>query len=524
MISGQSALTPGNRGGHGQPQVTVIRDYQACIPLTRILGEGDLVLLLTPVVTPHEQSGSDPFEPFGRALAARHPWIRHVPYTARNGITTTHVGFIKRAKMVIFVVSGPPSAGQVSQVEIAEVSRAVGTERPHVIVACDNIQELGLMEARFPTIVQLSGYASSDMRAAAATLFGESAGVGTSGVKVQELIMAPTHWPPEEWDGLDVTPVYELWNHCLPDQFHLERFPLQNLLQRDGYAMHFVVRLPDTREIVGFCATYTTFVDKAGERLIGSLAMIIVKSPYRRRGIGKSLYEHALRQLKRIRGVDRLRLGSTYPRLLSGIPVGFSSEEWFRRRGWTMDRLGPGRGQYICDWLLKIEDWPDGRFSTVPLGLVFRQATFEDFQSVSDFIENETARKDYTGWYDQYMNLAHDGRFDDIILGLDRSRIVAAALVYTNGNGSTLASDLPWAGTIGTDVGGVTCICISDDNGAMTSSKDTIMIRLLDRCIKALRDQGMQRVYLDAIKGGDEGFQSMGFQKWASYNEIWQQI
>lgn len=49
-----------------------------------------------------------------------------------------------------------------------------------------------------------------------------------------------------------------------------------------------------------------------------------------------------------------------------------------------------------------------------------------------------------------------------------------------------------------------------DDNGAMTSSKDTIMIRLLDACITVLRDQGMQRVYLDAIKGGDEGFQSMG--------------
>ncbi|KAI0457874.1 hypothetical protein F5B21DRAFT_54500 [Xylaria acuta] len=524
MISGQSVLTPGNRGGPRQPQVTVIRDYQACIPLTRILGEGDIVLLLTPVVIPHEQNGSDPFEPFGRALATRHPWIRHVPYTARNGITNTHVGFIKRAKAIIFIISGPPYAGQISQVELAEVSRTVGDERPHIIVACGNAHDFGLVEISFPTIVQLSGYSSVDLRAAAAVLFGESAGAGTGGVKVQELIMAPKHWPPEEWDGRDVNPVYDLWNHCLPDQFHLEKFPLQNLLQRDGYAMHFVVRLPETREIIGFCATYTTFVDKAGERLIGSLAMIIVKSPYRRRGVGRSLYEHALGRLKRIRGVDRLKLGSTYPRLLSGIPAGFSSEEWFQRRGWPMDRLGPGRGQYICDWLLKIEDWPDGGFSTVPPGLVFRQATFDDFQSVLDFIEKETARKDYTGWYDQYMNLAQEGRLNDIILGLDRARIVAAALIYTPHDGSPLALDIPWARTIGRDVGGVTCICIADDNGAMTSSKDTIMIRLLDACITVLRDQGMQRVYLDAIKGGDEGFQSMGFQKWARYSELWQQI
>ncbi|KAJ2987733.1 hypothetical protein NUW58_g4340 [Xylaria curta] len=521
MISGQSVLTPGNRGGPRQPQVAVIRDRQACIPLTRILEEGDIVLLLTPVVTPLEQNGSDPFEPFGRALAIRHPWIRHVPYTARNGITTTHVGFIKRAKAVIFVISGPPNSGQLSQAEIADVSRTVGDERPHIIIACGNVHDWALAEVNFPTIVQLSGYSPVDLRAAAALLFGESMGAGTSGVKVQELIMAPKHWPPEEWDARDVTPVYELWNHCLPNQFHLERFPLQNLLQRDGYAMHFIVRLPETREIIGFCATYTTFVDKAGERLIGSLAMIIVKSPYRGRGVGRSLHDHAMKQLKRIRGVDRLKLGSTYPRLLSGVPTGFSSEDWFQRRGWPMDRLGPGRGQYICDWLLKIEDWPNGGLSTAPLGLLFRPATFDDFQSVVGFIENETARKDYTGWYDQYMNLAQDGRLNDIILGLDRSRIVAAALVYTPHDGSPLALDLPWARTIGPDVGGVTCICIADDTGAMISSKDTVMIRLLDTCITVLRERGMQRVYLDAIRGGDEGFQSMGFQKWARYSELW---
>jgi len=44
----------------------------------------------------------------------------------------------------------------------------------------------------------------------------------------------------------------------------------------------------------------------------------------------------------------------------------------------------------------------------------------------------------------------------------------------------------------------------------MRSSKDTVMIRLLDACIAALRQKGMQRIYLDAIRGGEEGFQSMG--------------
>ncbi len=36
------------------------------------------------------------------------------------------------------------------------------------------------------------------------------------------------------------------------------------------------------------------------------------------------------------------------------------------------------------------------------------------------------------------------------------------------------------------------------------------MIRLLDACVRSLREQGMRKMFLDAIKGGYEGFQSIG--------------
>ena len=36
------------------------------------------------------------------------------------------------------------------------------------------------------------------------------------------------------------------------------------------------------------------------------------------------------------------------------------------------------------------------------------------------------------------------------------------------------------------------------------------MIRLLDACVRALREQGMRKMFIDAMKGGQEGFQSIG--------------
>lgn len=36
------------------------------------------------------------------------------------------------------------------------------------------------------------------------------------------------------------------------------------------------------------------------------------------------------------------------------------------------------------------------------------------------------------------------------------------------------------------------------------------MVRLLDACVQVLRQQGMSRMYIDAVRGGDAGFQSIG--------------
>jgi hypothetical protein len=72
------------------------------------------------------------------------------------------------------------------------------------------------------------------------------------------------------------------------------------------------------------------------------------------------------------------------------------------------------------------------------------------------------------------------------------------------------------------------------------------MVRLLDACVQALRQRGMKRMYIDAAKRGEAGFQSMGtrlisftfpmlfrcrfadsfsgFQKWARYRDVWRDV
>ncbi|KAL2268655.1 hypothetical protein VTJ83DRAFT_3501 [Remersonia thermophila] len=529
MLSHAGAVLHGpDMDPKAQPAVTLIQDAQSLMPLSSHLKDEDAILLLTPALVPHvsplnqdpHAPTSDPFEPLGRALAKHHPRVRHVPYVPRNGITETHVVHIRLAAAVVFVISGPPCYGQPSQVGLAEITKSLSDQRPHVVVTCCEMQDVGALDTTFSTVIEAPGFAPSTMEAVADVLFGNPPAAPDPSAHV--LLPPPQPWRIEPWHpDRDVDGIVELWRECFPKQFHLARYQMQSVLRRDGYAMHYVVRDSGAAGIVGFCATYTTYADRDGERLLGSLAALVVRSSHRRRGIGLSLHDHALRQLSRTRGVCRLQLGSTFPRLLCGLPRGSPAEGWFRRRGWPMHPFSsaPGAGHDVADWLLRFKDWPVA--APAPLNLSFRPCEFHEFDRVLDFVDRESRRAGHMGWYDQYAKLAGSMNVRDIILGLEGDAIIAAALTYCRNTGSPAAEDLPWAATLGEHVGGVTCICVGDEVPSGAHRRDAIMIRLLDSCIRLLADQGMKSMLVDAMKGGEEGFQSMGFHIWARYRDVW---
>jgi hypothetical protein len=90
----------------------------------------------------------------------------------------------------------------------------------------------------------------------------------------------------------------------------------------------------------------------------------------------------------------------------------------------------------------------------------FRLCAQEDMVRVLEVVESTSTKQAKMGWFDQYGSLMNGPNVKDVVLGLDNGVIVAVALTYTPSCGSPIASNLPWAGRIGNDVGGVTCICI----------------------------------------------------------------
>lgn len=451
----------------------LVQDRLSHVPIANSLQQGDLLVLLTPVVAPlgDARAARDPFEPLGRSLARFHPWVRHVPYTAEGGITSTHVAFIKRAKVVVFVISGPPCAGQPSQVDLSGLVQRTGDRRPHVVVACCSLHHLDpAVSSSFPTIAQLPDYSPRQLENGADLLFrGPSSHQKSPALPPAPTGLAPPkqpslaqRWAVAEWNkAKDGPAVHDLWAQCMPPRFQLSLASLLAILHRDGYAKHYLVRHPATNDVLGFCATYITYMDSQGENLVGSVAVLFVAASHRKQGIGSALHQEALRGFQRTRGVRRLQLGSTFPRLLCGLPLDHPAEDWFKRRGWLMNNTAPGTGQPINDWLLGFDAWPADRRAAPAGGLAFRQCGFADFDRVLETVARESERHGHMGWYDQYAKLAESVAMSDIILGLAGETIVATAITYIAHSDNPSAEDIPWAASISSDTGGVTCICIT---------------------------------------------------------------
>jgi len=137
------------------------------------------------------------------------------------------------------------------------------------------------------------------------------------------------------------------------------------------------------------------------------------------------------------------------------------NEEWFRRRGWHLEKDVPGQGQVVRDLIVDFAKWQYVHQDSSPTPLQFRLCTQEDMVKVLAMVEQVSTSQAKMGWFDQYSSLMNGPNVKDIVLGIEDDIIIAAALTYTPSCGSQIASNLPWASRLGHDVGGVTCICIS---------------------------------------------------------------
>jgi len=467
-----------------EASVTVVRADRQKMSVFSCLQQTDIVLLLTPVVRPiYPPDGIsgpiDPFECFGQALASRHKKIRHVPYTLQNGITSVHMAFIKRAAAVILVTCNSVRPHQSPQISNAKVVRAACGSKPLVaLAACDPYDLLD--DKSFPTYICTYEYTKPALETAASVIFGERHAPGVLPISIPDSqAKRPQHsWKVDIWEKRrDAFGTADLWKHVLGRQWPMDAATLSGLLDRPGISKHYIVRNPTSKEILGLCATY--FTPRSQGKVIGSLALLLVRPTHVNLGIGLSLHSVAVRELSKAAGIDSMQLGSIFPRFFPGLPVGLAAKDldWFSHRGWKL-----GDDKFVYDLFLDMEkDRPrwhissDTTSTTTTKGSDLLSVSFSicqpsQYPALLAFEERFFPPRDYPGWLEKYHSLRVTDDIADIVLATISTQaslenpygttIIGTALVYSPVGNSQVAKDIPWPKIMGEKVGGIACLSI----------------------------------------------------------------
>jgi len=328
----------------------------------------------------------------------------------------------------------------------------------------------------------------------------------------------------------------DLWRECLGRRWPLDPATLSALLDRPGYGKHFVVRHLTSGELLGLCVTYV-IEDSTGRgghdgnnKVVGSLAALLVRPTHRDLGIGLSLHNCVLRHLRNIPGISSLQLGSIFPRFFPGIPADLPAEDinWFSHRGWKLDGRPTGM---VYDLYMSLDLPSPPSPHPAPPGITISPCRPEQFPSLITFIQQHFGS--FPGWVEKYSSLRDTDDIADAILarradagGDGSGAVVAAAVIYTPVGNSQISKDIPWARTLGERVGGIGLVGVKSSDGSGVEGEDGIMRALLvAKAVEELRMRGCRGVFVDWVDEREvSGYAGVGFLIWGKYREIWSKV
>ena len=376
--------------------ITVVRDKNALLPLSKVLDHDEEVLLLTPLVKPLPASaaartmgvsspgpstitnqagpgmnGESIFRGFGRSLARqRNGRVLHTSYTA-NGVRPMHENLINRASAVVVVTADANrnlyQHGFTKHVAMICRSQldAAGEirEKPFIVVSVSSPYDFAT-DPSIGTYVCTYDFTETALHALVDVLFGSLSPLGSIPGTINQhhkTKRSKHHWLVEDFDAerdgkpldaliaslLNEVPVNQTteFSGCTSSTFLLHNANVEE--------NHGVVRNSSTQEILGFCATY--FFSSTGT---GVLACIMVHPDRRKLSIGNSLHNRAVRLLLQKPGIKRLQLGSRLPSVFLGLPTTSNAarkrlRQWFASMGWNTTVSRP-----ICSMILRnLQSW-----------------------------------------------------------------------------------------------------------------------------------------------------------------------
>lgn len=378
-----------------EQSITVVRDNDNLLPLSRSLLQEEELLLLTPLVKPlpasaatksmmekstarsgglHERwihlekgaimSGEGVFRELGRAMArARNGKLLHTSYTA-NGLRPgqlrhfdrifhylakslnahsllVHENLINRASGIVIVTADANrnlyQTGFTKHVAMmCHMLRASGQKKSLIVVSVSSPYDFA-MDKSIGTYVCTFDFTETAMSCLVRALNGDFIPQGSmpgTMRKSKKVSKTRQQWLVEDYNrDRDARGLDELLKT-------LSRSSTPSLPYLTTTSHSFELFNPNIEEshyVVRNSSTQALygFVATYTTQGVGAIGAIFVDPAKRNVSIGRSLHRRAMRALLQKQGVNTLQLGLTFPGIFPGVP-GDETKSWFAKVGWDI--------------------------------------------------------------------------------------------------------------------------------------------------------------------------------------------
>ncbi|KAG0167139.1 hypothetical protein DFQ28_007268 [Apophysomyces sp. BC1034] len=473
---------------------TVVRNRTQIIPLKT---KPDILFLAAHVpMTLAIDTDEDPFKPMYESLRKR----GNVRYVVFDKGTPDMSDQIRKAG---YVVIGTANANlHPFQVDMVRLAHQLSAKL--VVMAILNPYDL----MAFPEIdTYVVSYECSPpaLEASVRTIFGEI----TPHSRLPVTIPGTEHTPKavlvEDYVDGDLEEVTQIWNENFDDELRLSDQKVRQVLTQALRPKHFVVR--SEGKVLGFGATQIER-DEAS-KVVGELMLLMVHPSAQGQGIGTILHEHVLDYFRQA-GVDRLMLGSTYPRFFPGVPQDqTAAQDFFKRRGWRLD------SGVVWDLIGDLEQYetPAAIKERVAKEKVwFGRIRPDSIWELYGFVQHY-----FPYWLSTYKHHAELGDFQDLIVareGDEHGPIVASLVLHTTNLSHEKRCDLIWTlpGLTSPKSGGLACVGVATEQRGRG-----LGLGIVAYGNETLKRRGVLKSYVDWVEWV-EFYRRTGYQTWRGYH------
>jgi len=255
-------------------------------------------------------------------------------------------------------------------------------------------------------------------------------------------------------------------------------------------------------QLVGFVATQVERRDSTPNPS-GGIAIILVAPQMQQQGIGSTLHEAALSQLKQM-GIRQVMLGGGgAARFWPGVPGNLpGARTFFESQGWKFSETTYDLVRHLRDY-----QTPSAISQQMAKEQVeIRAATADEVDEVLDF-----ERREFPGWMREFQPKALAGDHTDFLIARDQHRIVGTLLLFTP-QSHHVSANLIWKALLGDDLGGLGAVGV-----AASERGRGIGLALVAQASELLKSRGVGHSHIDWT-GLISFYGRLGYAPWREYH------